>query len=451
MLSNIARVVEKFKQNWSGEIEDQAILDACQEVKHKHRQRELGPVVTLRLFLLQVLWGNVACNHVVRLARLGVTGNAYCAARSRLPLAVFESLLTRCTVQMAAAVRNSGRWLGHRLFLMDGSSFSMSDTPELQEHFGQSGQQALGCGFPTAHWLALVHFGSGMIQKVFTAPLRTHDLNGVTQLHPEMEAGDVAVGDRAFGSYAHLALLSLRGVFGIFRAHQKLIVDFTAGRPHVQPGDRKARRTGIPSSRWVQSVGSLDQIVEWFRPAECPSWLSAETFAALPTTLMVRELRYRIGRPGFRVKEVTLVTTLLNARRYSRDDLAAAYGFRWTIETCFGHLKTTMKMDVLRCQTVDGVLKELMMFLLVYNMVRMTMLAAAARQGVSVARISFVDALRWLASARPGDALPDLVLVPERPGRHEPRVKKRRPKEYDLMTRPRAILRKALAEEGVNA
>jgi hypothetical protein len=290
-----------------------------------------------------------------------------------------------------------------------------------------------------------------MIQKVFTAPLRTHDLNGVTQLHPEMEAGDVAVGDRAFGSYAHLALLSLRGVFGIFRAHQKLIVDFTVGRPHVQPGDRKAKRTGIPSSRWMQRLGPLDQIVEWFRPAECPSWLSAETFAALPATLMVRELRYRIGRPGFRVKEVTLVTTLLNARRYSRDDLAAAYGLRWTIETCFGHLKTTMKLDVLRCQTVDGVLKELMMFLLVYNMVRMTMLAAAARQGVPVARVSFVDALRWLASARPGDELPDLVLIPARPGRFEPRVKKRRPKEYDLMTRPRAILRKALAEEGVNA
>jgi hypothetical protein len=228
-------------------------------------------------------------------------------------------------------------------------------------------------------------------------------------------------------------------------------VDFTVGRPHVLPGDRKAKRTGIPSSRWVRRLGPLDQIVEWFRPGTCPSWLSAEAFASLPATLLVRELRYQIARPGFRVKEVTLVTTLLDAERYSRDDLAAAYRLRWTIETCFGHLKTTMKMDVLRCQTVAGVLKELMMFVLVYNMVRMTMLAAAARQGVPVSRISFVDALRWLASARPGDPLPNLVLVPTRPGRLEPRVKKRRPKEYDLMQRPRAVLRKALMEEGVKA
>jgi hypothetical protein len=455
MFTSIARVVEKCKQNWAAEIEDEAILAACAEAQHEWRERDLGPIATVKMFLLQILWGNVACNHVVRLAGQAVSGAAYCAARRRLPLAVFHTLLAQCTAAMADTVRDTGRWLGHRLFLVDGSSFSMPDTDELQQHFGQPGQQARGCGFPVAHWLALVHFGSGLMQKVFTAPLRTHDLNGVAQLHPDLESGDVLVGDRAFGSFAHVALLFCRGVYGIFRAHQKLMVDFTPGRAHVAPQDRTRRGKqgikGLPGSRWIQRLGPQDQIVEWFRPASCPSWLSAEAFAALPASLLVRELRYQIARPGFRVKEVTLVTTLLDAKRYPRERLAEAYGLRWTIETCFQHLKTTMKMDVLRCQSVEGVLKELTMFLLAYNLVRMTMLAAAARQGVPVERISFVDALRWLATVRPGAELPNLVVNRRRLGRIEPRVRKRRPKEYPLMKRPRAELRKDLLSQHVAA
>ena len=156
-----------------------------------------------------------------------------------------------------------------------------------------------------------------------------------------------------------------------------------------------------------------------------------KAFAALPATLRVRELQYTIARPGFRVRQVTLVTTLLGlADLHHSSDLAEAYGLRWTIETCFDHLKTTMKMNVLRCQTVVGVMKELTMFLLVYNLVRMTMCEAARRQGVPPERISFVDALRWLATARVGDPLPELVINPLRPGRLEPRAVKRRPKQY---------------------
>jgi hypothetical protein len=131
--------------------------------------------------------------------------------------------------------------------------------------------------------------------------------------------------------------------------------------------------------------------------------------------------------------------------------LAEAYGLRWSIETCLAHLKTTMKMDVLRCQTVRGIEKELTMYLLVYNLVRMTVLAAARRQGVPPERISFVDALRWLATARPGDELPDLVVNPHRPGRLEPRVRKRRPKEFPVMKKPRAELRKDLLAQSLGA
>ena len=322
MLNSIARVVENFKQSWSREIEDQAILDACAEARHRWRERDLGPITTVRMFLLQILWGNTACNHVARLAGRDVTGSAYCEARARLPLAVFQTLLTRCTAKMVESVRDTGRWLGHRLFMLDGSGFSMSDTAELCRNTSvnpSSKRRAAAFRSRTSGWRHGVHFGSGLIQKVFTAPLRTHDLSGVPHLHPELEGGDVVVADRAFSSFVHLALLFSRDVHGVFRAHQKLIVDFTPGRPHVAPRQRRLKanrkQTGVPSSRWVKSLGRLDQLVEWFRPLEVPSWMSAAEFAALPATLLVRELRYQIARPGFRVRQVTLVTTLLDAER----------------------------------------------------------------------------------------------------------------------------------------
>ena len=191
--------------------------------------------------------------------------------------------------------------------------------------------------------------------------------------------------------------------------------------------------------------------MEWLRPEAVPAWLTVAGWAALPSAIRVRELQYTIARPGFRVRTVTLVTTLLDAQRYPKEKLAEAYGLRWTIETAFGHLKTTMKMDVLRCQTVPGIQKELTMFLLVYNLVRMTVLEAARRQGVSPERISFIDALRWLATAKPGDELPELVVNPLRPNRVEPRVRKRRPKQYPLMKKPRALLRQELAAQSLGA
>jgi hypothetical protein len=144
---------------------------------------------------------------------------------------------------------------------------------------------------------------------------------------------------------------------------------------------------------------------------------------------------------------LTLVTTLLDPKAYPAEELARLYGDRWTVELNFRHLKTTMRMDVLHCTTVDGVLKELWMFLFVYNLVRMVMLEAARRQQVPVDRIAFVDALRWLAHASPGTGLPDLIINPLRPGRMEPRVRKRRPKPYPLMRRPRQTLRNDLLHQ----
>ncbi len=191
----------------------------------------------------------------------------------------------------------------------------------------------------------------------------------------------------------------------------------------------------------------LDQVVEWFKPVEPPEWMTAEEYAALPATSTVRELRYEVGRPGFRTRTITLVTTLIDPDLYPKEALAELYGARWRVELNLRHLKTTMKMDVLKCKTVEGVLKELTMYAIVYNLVRMVMVEAARRQGVDVERISFVAAMRWLVEAKPGDDLAKLVVNPERPGRYEPRVRKRRPKQYPLMNKPRSVLRKGLVEQ----
>ena len=172
--------------------------------------------------------------------------------------------------------------------------------------------------------------------------------------------------------------------------------------------------------------------------------MTPEQYAALPESLLVRELRYTIKRRGFRVREVTLVTTLLDPQRYPATELAQLYLRRWRIETNFGHLKTTLGMDVLHCKTVAGVQKEATMFVLVYNLVRMVMREAAQRQQVDVERISFIDTLRWLTTTPPDVPLPPLIINPDRFGRFEPRVRKRRPKQYPVMKRPRAELRKAL-------
>jgi hypothetical protein len=278
------------------------------------------------------------------------------------------------------------------------------------------------------------------------APLRTHDLSEVVGLHPELRPDDVLVADRGFCSYAHLALLVQAGVPAVFRMHQKHMVDFTPGRPPVEPSARgKGHTKGQPRSGWLQQLGQHDQRVHWLKPLAGPQWMDKEPFAHLPDRLEVRELQYQVDRQGFRVTKITLVTTLLDAASYTVEALAQLYYARWGIETNFAHLKTTMGLDVLKCKTVDGVLKELIVFALIYNLVRMVMIQAARRQQVPLERISFIDAVRWLAAARTEESLPLLVLNLHRPYRYEPRVRKRRPKQYPLMQKTRQTLRNSLA------
>jgi hypothetical protein len=441
-------ILDTLRQDLPRLLDRDFVEQACRDAGHRWRSRVLTPWEILLWFLTQVTRGNTAVEHVALLGKRCFTGAAYCQARMRLPRRIFHAVLQNLAQKLTTTTRDQGRWRGHRTWLVDGSGISMPDTPEFQKHFGQPSNQAPGCGFPVAKILALFHAGTGMLMDIVPNRLCSHEMSFVSRVHPSLGAGDVLVGDRGFCSFAHLVMLTRIGVFAVFRVHQKQIVDFTPHRPAAPRGGKSAAK-GLPRSRWLRGLGVLDQVVEWFKPATRPEWMSAQDYANLPETLTVRELRYRVERPGFRTREVTLVTTLLDAELYPVDALAQLYWTRWRVELHLRELKTTMHMDVLKCKTVEGVLKELLIYAIVYNLVRLVMLEASRRQEVDVERISFVDALRWLASAHCGDPLPRLVVNPLRPDRLEPRVRKRRPKQYPLMQKPRAELRKALLDKTI--
>lgn len=392
MFQHVHAALRRIQREVAQVLDAAQIIAVCQEVGYRFRRRVLDPVTTIHLFVIQILNGNFAIARLKDFSDRVFSEAAYCKARVRLPLQVLQTLLERLGAALRPTLDDHGRWHGHRTFHADGSAFSMPDSPELQREFGQPGNQRPGCGFPVAHMLTLFHAGTGFLLKVLAAPLRTHDMDQVAHLHPELADGDILIGDRAFCSYAHFALLRARQLHGVFRAHQKLNISFRPGRACNGPGSGRHRK-GLPSSCWLRRLGVSDQLVEYFKPKSCPEWLARADYAALPASLTLRELRYQVHQRGCRTKQVTLVTTLLDPELYPAQDLADLYGQRWQIETNLRHLKQTMKMDVLHCETVEGVLKELTVFAIVYNLVRAVMHAASVRQEVAVERISFADAL----------------------------------------------------------
>ena len=451
MPTPIMSVLTRLRQDLASSLSRETILSACRQAGYSWRTRKLDPVATVWYFLLQILHGNTACRHVVHFGNHAFSAEAFCQARQRLPLRILQALLEQITGNLRAQTAAGARGLGHRVWLEDGSSFSMSDVAALQDHFGQPAGQRPGCGFPVAKWVAMFDLATGMLLRVTVSPLRTSDISKAAEVETDVGPGDIVVGDRGFCSYAHIAMLTKRSIHAVFRLHQAKLVDFTPGRPLPTKLSRKGNPQGLPHSRWVKSNGLWDQIVIWFKPKKKPTWLTPEQYAALPAEIQVRELRYEVSQRGFRVRVVTLVTTLLDSDIYSLLDLSDIYYKRWQIELHFRHIKITMKMDVLKCKTVEGVLKELTMFAIAYNLIRSVMVASAGVQKVKVDRVGFLDALRWLIEPGPGGDIGQILINPNRPDRVEPRVRKRRPKQFPLMKLPRAELRKRLLEKHIAA
>jgi len=437
-----------FTDYWT----DSEIERACRDCGHAWRDRFWTPLRTLWGFLLQVLHADSSCREAVALVLGGqaATGDlpacsadpsAYGQARRRLPLEVFRAGVRQIGRRLRDEVGATITWFGRRVWLVDGTTCSMPDTPDLQAAFGQSGRQAPGCGFPVAKVVALFCWASGAVLEAAIGPLRMSELRLWRELWCVLSPGEIVLGDRFYCSFYDLVGVMRRGCDAVFRLHQARPADLRCGR----------------------RLGRHDRLVTWPRPTwnARPRGMKRPAWKALPETLTVRLIRFAVDIPGFRSRAITVATTLLDPVAYPAARIAALYRDRWLIELRFRDIKTTLGMDVLRGKTADVVRKEIYMHLVAYNLMRCLMWQAAARHGRPLHRLSFagtVDRLNalapylWLYDGSPrAEQLHDLLLrwiahdpVPDRPNRVEPRAVKRRPKEYDRLNRPRHEMREAL-------
>lgn len=409
------------------------------------RDRLFSTQVTFWAFAAQILSPGTACREMVRRveawwqetmgseqAPSGST-SAYCQARARLDPVALELICAEIAWNLEKNVLSEERWLqGRSVKIVDGTGISMPDTPENQARWPQSSEQQPGCGFPAMKLVGLFSLGSGALLQTATGNKHVHESTLFRTLWGKLQPGDIVLADRGFSSYAALAgLLQQRGVDSVMRLHQMRKADFRTGR----------------------RLGPEDRLVVWQKPKRTEAW-SEEEFAALPETLTLRMIRLRVATPGFRTQSVVLVTTLLDAEAYPAEQLRELYGRRWQVELHFQQIKTHLAMDVLRCKSPALIEREVRMHQIAYNLVRSLMQRSAHLHRVSLSRLSFkgtLDTLRhWsvLVAAettpRAQQTIIDHMLaliagdpVPERPGRSEPRAKKRRGKNYQLLTKPR--------------
>jgi hypothetical protein len=409
MAAHVSQVLARLRRDPFADlpVADQ-LNQLLDEQKVVWRDRLLTPLVTLRLFLIQIAHGNCAIAALRQLGGIAFSPSSYCEARARLPLPLLQSLLLwmqelgeRATAVAAVAAAGGAR-CARRILILDGSSYTTADTPELVAHF-HFPPQSNAAAYPMGRLMGLLDAGTGMFLSLLALPLLEHDVRGGVDLHPMLRAGDILVGDRAFCSFAHFALLQARGVFACMRLHH--------GRKDQTPG-RKL----------------------WIKPRQGTPWMARAQYALLPQSIEVRVVQYTVAQKGFRSRTVLVATTLLDPVIWPDEKIAELYGHRWQIETCFGHLKTTMKMNVLRCKTLAGVMKELAIYLVVYNLIRLVMLSAGAAQQVEVRRVSFVDAMRLVAARMIGLAgVERLIVNPDRTGRSQLRMIRSRPKAYDWL------------------
>ena len=406
------------------------------------RDRIYSLRLTFQCFLWQLLKPKTACREVVRqvqaLFRLKGRGpvdedtGAYCQARQRLPKARLEQIVAATAATADQRAGSGGTLAGRPVKVVDASSAQMPDTPQNQQRYPQPAGQKPGCGFPVIKFLLLFSLNSGSVLHAVMGNLSQHDLRLVRQLQGQLRKGDILLGDRAYGEYGTLAAWPQAGVDVVARLHQARKVDF-----------RKARR-----------LAKNDALFVWRKGPSQTDIFSRKQWKQLPDQITVRIVRFTAVIRGHRGRRITLVTSLLDPKLYPAEQLIGLYARRWRLELCLRDLKTTMGMELLRGQSPDLVEKELLMYLIGHNLIRCLMAQVVARHPVDLERVSFrgtVDAARQFTAAilqarsrKMRDQLwEDLLLslardlVPYRPNRSEPRARKRRPKPFPLLTKPR--------------
>jgi hypothetical protein len=404
------------------------------------------PSVTLWAFLSQFLFPGEgrSCKAAVFRTMVMLFGlsrpvgelntGAYSRARGNLSVVVIRRLAIDVAQGCEQQVPTEWLWHGRHVKLVDGTTVSMPDTPENQERWPQPNSQKEGLGFPLARMVVLLSMVTAMVCAMEMGPYAgkgTGETALFRQLLDSLAAGDIVVADRFYCSYMMIALVLGNGGDIVTRQHQ--------GRMHF---------------RRICRLGKQDYLVEWTRSAR-PTWMDRETYALIPETLTLRQVTVEVKQRGFRVKSLTVVTTLTDAQEYSREAIAELYQRRWLAEVDIRAIKKTMGLDVLRCKSPEMVEKELWGGFLAYNLIRQTMLQSASTYGLSPRQMSFTSALAAVAGSYP--SLPLLVnprqvidwlmpsrcwpVVGNRPGRVEPRKVKRRSRALGYLTKPRAEAR----------
>jgi len=410
------------------------------------------PAVTLWTFLSQVLFKDEQRSCAAAVSRVMVlmialhkrppSGDtaAYCRARAKLP----EPVLRRLTCELAGNcerdVPSAWLWHGRHVKLVDGTTVSMPDTAANQAEYPQHTAQQPGLGFPIARLVALLSFTTGMLCDLAIGPYAGKE-TGETALLRELLAGlesrDILLADRYYCSYFMICLLLHSQVDLVMRLHHLRKVDFRRG----------------------ERLAASDHVVEWRRPQK-PDWMEQDSYDQMPQSIKIREVEVAVAQRGFRVRSLVVVTTLLDAEEFTRNDVAQLYRGRWLAELDIRAIKITLSMDVLRCKTPAMVRRELWTCLLAYNLVRQSMLNTARLGSIPPRQLSFTAGMQQIAAGLTVVVLFDDATfavwlrqqqqallqqrIGDRPNRIEPRAIKRRPKPHKLLTQPRHLARTTL-------
>ena len=408
------------------------------------RDRIFTPHRTFWLFLSQILDENGCCREALRRFQawlhleegrtISPSTAGYCTARGRLRLPDIQQASGRVADKMERL--SAGLWCGRRVKVVDGTGLSMPDTPNNQEAWPQPKGITSGCGFPLMRAVVLFSLASGAILDLAHGAKTVAERTLARRLWGLLAPGDVLLGDRGFCGFADFYHLSLLGVDCVTRKHSR-------------------RKNACVLKR----LGRGDRIVAWKKSGPCPKWMDAADWRAMPDFLVIREVEVSVSNPGFRTQTLFVVTTLLDPQTYPASSLSGLYLRRWRAELFLRDIKVTLGIDVLRCLSREMIEKELWMAVTAYNLIRALMLESARLSDSAIERMSFAGTVAAICQWSPVLALPHLTRekrralyesmiesiardkLPDRPGRREPRAKKRRPKNYQLLNSPRRLFR----------
>jgi len=450
------RFLQDGELPFASALTEATIARALESIGAPWKDRVFSPLVTLWVFLSQVLSADHSCRAAV--ARLIVhrlsqgqpacsanTG-AYCQARKRLPERFFSEVA--CVVGRALDAKADLHWLwkGRRVYMFDGTTVTMPDTPENQAAYPQVYNQKPGVGFPIARVGAITSLSCGAIVNLGVcryAGKGQGEVSLLRRLWDVLRPADVLLTDRLMANWTNILLLKERGIELVGRLNK---------------ANRKA------DFRRGKRLGQDDHIVRWLKPSSIRS-LDRQTYQELPEYITVRETRIRVAQRGFRTRVVVVVTTLLDPQQTTKEDLASLYRARWNNELDLRSIKSTMQMHDLRCRTPELVRKEIWTHVLAYNLIRTIMAQAAATHDLLPRAVSFKGTIQALEAFQPVIELQgarntvdrvrlyrillDAIAthrVADRPDRYEPRVKKQRRNHYGWLTTPRAEVKRKMAK-----